>query len=153
MNSVFLKIDGVSGESKDAMHQGWIDADTWSWGTQHNDTQAGPGKSHFSNLVVHCRVDKATAGLLLYSANGTKRRKVEISACKAGDGQQEYYRITLENVMITDVGLRDNGMQADVTYEFQGDRVKFQYWEQADAGGKAAETRMGWDIKNSSSCF
>ena len=29
----FLKIDGVDGESKDPAHRGWLDVESWSWGT------------------------------------------------------------------------------------------------------------------------
>ncbi|WP_354292709.1 type VI secretion system tube protein Hcp [Paramixta manurensis] len=90
---------------------------------------------------------------MLYSANGNKIKKVEISACKAGGSQQEYYRITLENVIIMEVTLRESSPETEVAYEFQADRVKFQYWEQSETGGKGAETRMGWDIKNSTSYF
>ena len=62
----------------------------------------------------------------------------------------ESCRITLENVTVTDVNLDD---VAEAAYEFQVDKVKFQYWEQAASGIKGAESRMGWDIKNSTSCF
>ncbi|QKJ88974.1 Hcp1 family type VI secretion system effector [Paramixta manurensis] len=72
MNNVFLKMAGVTGESKDAAHEGWTDAVTYTWGSRRDDNGSGPGKTSFTNLVVHCRVDKATPGALLYSANGNK---------------------------------------------------------------------------------
>lgn len=68
-------------------------------------------------------------------------------------GTWEYYRITLENVVIVEVLLRDHGAATDIEYEFEAEKVKFQYWEQGGMGGKGAETRMGWDIKNSTSYF
>ncbi|QKJ88975.1 hypothetical protein PMPD1_4068 [Paramixta manurensis] len=52
-----------------------------------------------------------------------------------------------------EVTLRESSPETEVAYEFQADRVKFQYWEQSETGGKGAETRMGWDIKNSTSYF
>lgn len=153
MNNIFFKIDGITGESKDSTHQGWTDVDAYSWGTRRNGDGIGPGKTNYHNLTVHCQVDKATAGALLFSSNGNKIKSVTISACKAGGTQIEYYRITLENVIIMEVLLRDNGSITDVEYEFQADKVKFQYWEQGSIGIKGAESRMGWDIRNSTSYF
>ncbi|QFS62476.1 Hcp1 family type VI secretion system effector [Pantoea dispersa] len=146
-------IDGINGESQDSSHQGWTDANSYSWGVRRNGEGVGPGKTNYHNLTVHCQVDKTTAPALLYASNGNKIRKVELSACKAGGEQVEYYRVTLEGVIISEVLLRDMGMSTDVEYEFQADKVKFQYWEQSASGIKAAESRMGWDIKNSQSCF
>jgi type VI secretion system secreted protein Hcp len=38
-------------------------------------------------------------------------------------------------------------------YAFQAETVKVQYWEQSASGGKGAEARAGWDIKNNTSAF
>jgi len=153
MNSVFLKIDGIMGESKDSQHQGWTDVDSYSWGGTRNGEGSGAGMSRYRHLTVHSQVDKSTAATLLYASNGNRIKKVELSACKAGGGQMEYYRITLESVIVMEVLLSENGSVTDVEYEFQADKVKFQYWEQGMVGGRGAETRMGWDIKDSTSCF
>lgn len=153
MNNIFIKVDGIAGESKDSAHQGWMDVNAYSWGASRG---VGPGDVamvNYRNLVVHCSVDKGTPAMLLRASNGNKIKTVELSACKAGGTQIEYYRVTLENVLIIEVLLRDNGATTDVEYEFQADKVKFQYWEQSGLGGKSAESRMGWDIKNSLSFF
>ncbi|MGD8106457.1 Hcp family type VI secretion system effector [Pantoea sp. FN0302] len=149
MESIFLKIDGISGEAKDAAHQGWIDVKSYSWGVRRNEGR-GPGKACYRNLAAHCYIDKATSGALLFASNGNLIKKVQLSLCKAGDGMIESCRVTLENVIISEVNFENINR---VMYEFQADKVKFQYWEQTAAGIKGAESRMGWDIKNSSSCF
>ncbi|MDF7660374.1 type VI secretion system tube protein Hcp [Erwiniaceae bacterium L1_54_6] len=153
MNNVFLKIDGLMGESKDSAHQDWIDVGTYSWGVRRKGDTPGSGATNYHHLTVHCQADKATAGALMYASNGNKVKKVEISTCKAGGSQMEYYRITLESVIIIEVLLNESGSMTDVEYEFQADRVKFQYWEQCASGVKGAETRMGWNIKESASYF
>ncbi|KOC91085.1 Hcp family type VI secretion system effector [Winslowiella iniecta] len=153
MNNIFLKIDGVKGESKNSLYPGWIDVEAYAWGTKRNGGGSGTGVANYHNLSVHCVVDKATASALLFSSNGKNVKTVELSACKASDGQMEFYRITLENAIIMEVILRDSGTTTDVEYEFQADKVKFQHWGQDAIGGKGAETRMGWDIKNSTSYF
>lgn len=149
MESLFLKIDGVSGESKDAAHQGWIDVKSYSWGVRRNEGM-GPGKARYRNLTINAYIDKATPAALLFASNGNSIKKVQLSLCKAGNGMIESCRMTLENVIIAEVLLE--GVH-QVIYVFQADKVKFQYWEQTAAGLTGAESRMGWDIKNSSSCF
>ncbi len=153
MNSVFLKIDGVAGESKDSLHQGWTDVDSYSWGVSRRGEGTASGMAHYRHLTVHCQVDKSTAATILFASNGSKIRKVELSACKAGGSQMEYYRISLENVLVMEVLLNESGSLTEVEYEFQADKVKFQYWDQGAIGGRGAETRMGWNIKDSTSYF
>ncbi|MDE1185342.1 MAG: type VI secretion system tube protein Hcp [Pantoea sp.] len=151
MNSLFLKVEGVAGESKDASHPGWIDIKNYSWGAWRSGN--GPGMGNYRNLIVHTQIDKATPALILMTTNGKKIRKVEMSACKAGFNQAEYYRITLENVLVFEAQLRDDSHTTHVEYEFQADIVKIQYWEQTSAGIKGAETRSGWNIKENRSEF
>lgn len=151
MNSIFLRVEGIVGESKDTAHQKWLDVDTWSWGINRGIGSENASRSHYLNLSVHCKVDKATPAMMLKASAGNKIKTVELSACKSGGEQFEYYRITLENVLIAQVLLRDNGIVTNVDYELQADKVNFQYWEQTELGVKGAETRMAWDIKNASS--
>ncbi|MBN7124777.1 hypothetical protein BSU01_24215 [Erwinia billingiae] len=151
MNNLFLKVENVAGESRDAGHSGWTDIHSYQWGV--NRTEAGNKGANHLNLIVQAAIDKSTPSIFLFGSNGNKLRKVEVSACKAGGTAIEYYRITLENVFVAGVILNDSRDHASVQYEFHADSVKVQYWEQGAAGGKGAETRSGWDIKNNTSSF
>ena len=124
---MFLKVEGVTGESKDSNHTGWTDITSFSWGaSQPGNMSVGGGGG---------------AGKVL--------TKVELSVCKAGGQQVEYSRITLEDVLVTSVQYTgaDNGDTVGVTYAFQAAKVKQQYWEQTTSGGKGAESSAGWNIK------
>ena len=35
---MFLKVEGVTGESKDSNHTGWTDITSFSWGASGNDS-------------------------------------------------------------------------------------------------------------------
>lgn len=147
----FLKVENVTGESRDAAHLGWTDIHSYHWGV--NRSESGNGGANHLNLIVQAPIDKSTPTIFLNASNGNKLRKVELSACKAGGTAIEYYRITLESVFMAGVILNDNGDASTVQYEFQADAVKMQYWEQAATGGKGAETRFGWNIKSNASSF
>ncbi|MDR2153894.1 MAG: type VI secretion system tube protein Hcp [Burkholderiaceae bacterium] len=151
---MFMKIEGVSGESKDANHKDWTDIKSFEWGATQPGSMVsggggGVGKASLDDLSVEALLDKAAPAILKNCIAGKHLNKVEISACKAGGQQIEYTRITLEEVMITGVRyLSDPKIDAvRVLYSFQAAKVKQQYWEQTDKGGKGAETQVGWNIK------
>lgn len=151
---LFLKIDGINGESKDANHNGWINVDTFSWGASQPGNMAvggggGAGKVQYRDLTVHTKIDKSTPAIMRYVSSGKHIGKIEVSVCKAGGTQIEYCRITLEDVLVTNVGF--NGAASSellgLSYQFQSAKVKIQYWEQSSTGGKGPESSSGWNIK------
>ena len=151
---IFMRIDGITGESKDAHHKNWIDVHNFTWGASQPNTLTtggggGAGKVNFQDLKVTAAIDKAAPTILKHSAIGRHIPKLEISVCKAGGEQIEYSRITLDDVMVTGVefdGSKNNEVLW-VTYSFQAVKIKTQYWEQIERGGKGPETQMGYDIK------
>lgn len=151
---MYMRVDGVTGESKDANHKGWIDIQSYSWGAAQPGSMStgsggGIGKVSFNDLMVETFMDKAAPAVLKYCANGRHLPKVEISVCKAGGTQIEYLRITLSEVLVTSVLQgADKGSEAvKVSYAFQAAKVRKQYWEQTDQGTKGGESILGWDIK------
>ncbi|WP_034948179.1 Hcp family type VI secretion system effector [Erwinia oleae] len=151
---MFLKVDGVTGESKDSNHNGWTDITSFSWGaTQPGNMNVGggggAGKVNFNDLRIEALIDKSTTALLKFCSSGKHIAKVEVSVCKAGGAQIEYARVTLEDVLVTSMNYNrtDNGDTLTMTYTFQASKVKQQYWEQSSSGGKGPESSAGWNIK------
>lgn len=151
---MFMKVDGASGESKDSNHTGWTDIVSFSWGASQPGNMGvggggGTGKVCFNDLHVKALIDKSTPALLKHCATGKHLPKVELSVCKAGSGQMEYAKITLEDVLVTNVQYTgaDDSDTVGILYAFQAAKVKQQYWEQTVQGGKGAESCSGWDIK------
>lgn len=151
---LFLKIEGITGESQDSNHQEWINIDSFTWGASLPGNMSvggggGVGKVQYRDLTVLTHMDKATPALMKYVSNGKHISKVELSTCKAGGSQIEYCRITLEDVLVTNVlfnGTTHSELLA-LSYQFQASKVKIQYWQQSSSGGKGAESQSGWDIK------
>lgn len=156
---LFLKIEGIAGESQDANHKGWLNIDSFTWGASQPGNMGvggggGAGKVQYHDLTVQGSIDKACPAIMRYVSNGKHISKVELSVCKAGGNQIEYCRITLEEVLITHVTFNGahHGAVLGMSYQFQAARVKTQYWEQTDTGRKGAETQSGWDIKGNKEC-
>ncbi len=110
------------------------------------------GKASFNDLVVAAYMDKGAPAIIKNCANGKHLSTVEISACKTGGTQVEFMRVTLQEVLVTSAQVAgiDPGDVADrlmMHYGFQAAKVKKQYWQQNDNGGKGAEVTVGWNIK------
>lgn len=151
---MFMKVEGASGESKDSNHTGWTDIDSFTWGaiqphSMSSGGGAGVGKVAFQDLNVVAKMDKCYPAVLKHCATGKHLGKVEISLCKAGGSQIEYGKIELTDVLVTSVIVSgtSSGESTVVNYSFQAAKIKTQYWEQTNQGGKGAESQMGFDIK------
>jgi type VI secretion system secreted protein Hcp len=151
--ALFMKVDGAPGESKNSKHVDWVDLHSFGWGANQQSTMhvgggGGAGKVSFVDLTCVASVDKAYPALLIKCASGEHIPKVQIAASKAGGDEVEYYKITLEDVIVTSVTV--SGAQADevlVTYSFQAAKVKSEYSVQDDKGTKGATSEFGWNIK------
>ena len=151
---MFMRVEGANGESKDSNHKDWTDIKSFAWGaTQPGNMVSGGGggvgKASFNDLQVIARIDKAAPSVMKNCASGKHLSKVEVSLCKAGGSQIEYTRVTLEEVLVTSVQYtaEQSGDAVLVQFAFQAAKVKQQYWEQTDKGGKGAETVLAWNIK------
>lgn len=151
---MYMRVDGVQGESKDSNHRHWTNIQSYAWGATQPGNMAtgsggGVGKASFSDLHVVAVIDKAAPAVLKYCANGRHLPQVEISVCKAGGTQIEYLRITLSEVLVTSVqqGASKDSDAVSVDYAFQAANVKKQYWEQTDQGTKGSESVLAWNIK------
>lgn len=61
--AMFMKVDGVTGESADAQHKGWTDIQSFTWGASQPGAMASgsggnAGKASFNDLVVAAYMDK-----------------------------------------------------------------------------------------------
>jgi type VI secretion system secreted protein Hcp len=151
---MYLKVDGINGESTDANHKNWIDVLSFSWVAQQQGNMSvggggGTGKVVFQDLQVYALIDKATPAILGYCSAGKHVTKIELSACKAGGSQVEYVNIALEDVLVTSTQFTgvDSNDGINILYTFQASKVQVKYYEQSGQGGKGAESSTGWDIK------
>ncbi len=151
---LYLKVDGVTGESMDANHKGWIDIVSFVWGGSQSGSMSsggggGAGKVSFSDLQVITNMDKASSTLMSYCSSGKHVPEVKLSMCKAGGLQIEYSTIVLNDVIVTSVQFTGSGTneQVGIAYAFQSSKIEHHYWLQMKDGGKGPESQMGWSVK------
>jgi type VI secretion system secreted protein Hcp len=151
--ALYLKVEGAPGESKDDKHKEWVDLDSFHWGVVQPHSAGtggglGAGRASFHDLTVVASIDKANAAILGKCAKGDHLGKISISAAKAGGDQQEYYKVDLEDVLVTAVDVNGaHGAEIKVSYSFQGSKLKSTYKEQTAKGSLGPGVDFGWDIK------
>jgi type VI secretion system secreted protein Hcp len=152
---IFMKLDGIDGESKDNSHKGEHDVLAWSWGmsqsgSAHVGGGAGAGKVNVQDLSFTKYIDKGSPDLMLNCCNGKHIPKATLVVRKAGgDSPLEYLKVTMEEVLVSSVSTGGSGgedrLTENVTLNFA--RVKVDYKEQTEKGAVGATPKMGWDIE------
>jgi len=150
---MFLKLDGIKGESKDAKHKDEIHIESFSWGMTQTGAHAtggggGAGKVSVHDISITKFVDKATAALMLHCCNGKHIPNGLVTVRKAGDKPLEYLKIKLIDIMVSGYQTAGHGsdlLTENVTLNFAKFQVEYQEQKPDGSGQPAGE--MGWDIK------
>lgn len=151
---IFLKIDGIKGESKDAKHKDSIEVLSWSWGVSQPGSMStggggGTGKASFSDLTVMHTMDAASPNLALFSAGGKHIPTVTLTQRKAGEDQQDFLIIKMSDVIISSVqdSGSDGGGLPTESFSLNYAKIEGEYKPQNEKGGLEAGIKWGWDLK------
>ncbi len=150
-----LEIDGIKGESTDKKLEGHIDIDSFSWGVSNAGSHAvgaggGAAKASFQDIHFTAQVSKASPNIALSCANGKHIKKAVLHVRKQGETQQEYYTITLEDLLVSSYQSGDaaggNSIPTD-QFSLNFAKVKYEYKPQKKDGTLDAPVTMTWDLK------
>jgi type VI secretion system secreted protein Hcp len=151
---IFLKIDGIDGESPDASHKNEIEVASWSWqvsqqSSMHAGSGGGAGKATVDDLSFFHSVDRASPNLMKYCLTGKHIDQAVLTVRKAGGNPLEYLKITMSDVLVTQVSPAgsnsDNGIREQVRLSFA--KVKQEYVVQNAQGGSGGAVTASYDIK------
>src|SRR6266566_2067063 len=150
---LFLKIDGIQGESRDAKHKGEIDLESFSWGeTASTGAQAGggggAGKVHMEDLHVVMKLNKASPLLFLACATGQHLKQAILTARKAGKAQLEFLVFKFTDLLVSSYqtgGSADLEPTDHVSFNFS--RIELEYRPQKPDGSLDTPVKSGWDVK------
>ena len=157
-HEIFIKIEGIDGESKQAAHKGWIDVLNFGYSvTQsvslHTGGGGGVGRADFAPLTFTHYLDKSSPNLLTYCAAGKHIPTVTISVCKVGDGSQEFAKIVLSGVIIASVapgGASGAGTTETVGLSYA--KIETAVKEQKADGSMGAAIHGNWNVKENVRC-
>ncbi|KRA53078.1 Hcp family type VI secretion system effector [Devosia sp. Root635] len=150
---MFLKIDPIKGESKDAKYKDLIDVLAFSWGASNSASFAsggggGTGKVNVQDLSLTKYQDKASPLLFLGCAQGTHYKTAEMVVRKAGDKPLDYLKIKLTDVLISSLSnggsLGEDRLTENVTLAYG--KIEIEYTPQKQDGSGDAVVKAGWSI-------
>ncbi|WP_256645128.1 Hcp family type VI secretion system effector [Thermomonas paludicola] len=150
-SDIFLKIDGIDGESADSKHKGEIDVLAWSFGASNSGSMAyggggGTGKVAFQDMTITKRIDKSSPKLLEHCANGKHIKKAVLIARKQGGAQMDYVKVTLSDLLVSSISLAGSGDDSE-TISLNFGHIEYIYTAQKSDGSKEGDTGMKWNIK------
>jgi type VI secretion system secreted protein Hcp len=153
---LFLKIDGIPGESVDKAHKDEIELESFSWGETNSGAPqpggggGGAGKVQIQDLHVVALVNKASPTLMLACATGKHLKQAVLTARKAGKGQQEFLVFKFSDVLVSSyqIGGSSHGDQLptdQVSFNFA--KIEMEFRPQKADGTLDAGVKAGWDVK------
>lgn len=153
---VFLKLDGIAGESTHKDFPGWIELYDFGWGARNTGNSAtgggaGAGKSQPTNVVFTAQTSKATPLMLKSTVSGKHISTGQVVMTRGGAKEQTIQFIKLD---LTDVGL--DFLKVDMLAEglptdrgsLTFSRVKFAYYPQSADGGLSDPVIVEWDTRS-----
>lgn len=89
MADMFVKIDGISGESQDEFHRGELEVTGWHWKMEQQSAMmsgagGGVGKATINDLEFLHHIDRASPNLMRYCLTGRHIPQVVLTTRKAG---------------------------------------------------------------------
>jgi type VI secretion system secreted protein Hcp len=151
--SIFLKIDGITGEATATGHAGEIMLQSFTWGSAAGTatTGAGAGKISFQNVTVTKVVDKASP-LLFHALASGQRVPQCIVTIEQGDKLKQTIALTLSTCLIESISevfeAAAPAPQETIVISFA--KVQLQYTPQSPTGSAETPITAGWDITTNS---
>jgi len=160
MQNMYIKIDGIEGESASKQADKQIEVITWQHGITmpiaagHNSNVAGKhGRCDHRDLTITKYMDKTSPTINLYCSGGNNIKSAVLTvwqADKADADPIEFYKIELEDCIITSISTSAGGTDLPMeTVTIHYNKIKWTYATHSrDApGGKKGNVSTGWDLE------
>lgn len=152
---IFIKIDGIEGESPDDSHKNEIQVLSFQWkvlqeSAMHAGSGGGAGKATVEDLEFEHYVDRSSPNLMKYCLTGKHVAEARLTVRKAGGIPLEYLKLVFSDVIVTAVmpfGAQDDEMRIREKVRLSFSKIRQEYAVQNAQGGSAGAVIAGYDIK------
>jgi type VI secretion system secreted protein Hcp len=151
----FLKLDGIDGETKQKGHEKEIEVASWHFGATNHGTFAassggGAGKVSMQDFHFAMYINKASPKLLQACATGQHIKSAKLTCRKAGETQQEYYKVNFTDLLVSSYQINGGSHGTDLPMEqisLNFAKIEIEYAEQGADGKLGAAIKAGYDLK------
>jgi type VI secretion system secreted protein Hcp len=147
---MFLKLDGIDGESRDQDHKNEIDIFAYSWEVS-NSGSAGPARktaTRVKDVAVAMTANKASVAIAQACATARNIPTAVITVRKAGDKPLEFLVIKLTDVYVTRfawTGQQKDGLPEEAV-ELSFAKIEQTYKPQNPDGSAGAAVTKSYDV-------
>jgi type VI secretion system Hcp family effector len=155
---MYMKIDGIDGESTDGDHQKWFEITSYSFSanqpaaaTRSTAGAATVERVYLSDFTVTKSMDIGSPDITLYCCQGKAIKTITISCFRAdtvGEKPVEYMKYVLSDSIVTNYSV--SGGVGDIPSEsisFNYAKITWNYLPQKEGGGaKEGNKESGWDL-------
>ena len=149
---IFMRIDGIEGDSNAADFKNWFELTSFSWGESNSGGSAsggggGAGKVTFQDFHFMKRTGKGSPAIMLHCANGKHIPAVQIVITVPRGRREVYLKYTLSDVLITSYAPEgDQGSYPSESISLAFGRFAYDQAVQAGDGSVRYESAF-WDLK------
>lgn len=149
---MFLKIEGIEGESKDDKMKGQIHIESFSFGVEQVGTSdsgggLGAGKAKFEDFEFTMPTQKASPKIYAACAAGKHIKSAVLSIRKAGGKQDVFLKHTFSDLLISSFRTANGEPQPIDTVKFNFVKLQTEYKEQKTDGSLGGAVTAGYDLK------
>ena len=149
---MFLKLEGIDGESKDEKKQNQIEIASFSFGGTNNGsfytaTGGGVGKVNLQDVHFTKQIDKSSPNLFGILTSGKHIDKATITVRKAGGDPKDYLIVTLTPCLVSSYNISgsDGGGMPQESFSLNYDKIEFEYKTQDDKGNLGASIKKSYE--------
>jgi type VI secretion system secreted protein Hcp len=154
IGDMFLKLEGIQGESADSKKSGQIEIESFSLGATNTGsfsmaTGGGTNKTSVQDVHFTKKIDKSSPNLFGGVTTGKHIDKAIITVRKAGgDEQKDYYTITLTPCLVSSYNIsgHNGGGMPTESFSLNFDKIVIEYKTQDDKGNLGASIPAGWQV-------
>ena len=152
---IFLKLDGIEGESTKSGAENYIEIFSFSNGASNPSsvafgTGSGAGKVDLSSLSLQKQLDKSSPMLFLNCCNGKHIATGNMIVREAtGDTTTKiYYQYDMTEVFVDSIswGGAAGGGKPSESLSLSAKSLKISYWSQGSDGTLTGPIQAGWDV-------
>jgi len=151
---MFLKIDGVDGESTDVRHKNEIAILSYAWGEAQpapaGGAGGGAGKIAMQDFHFSMAVNKASPKLFLCCANGAHFKNAVLTLRRTGSSPIEFLKWRFTDVLVTSYQTASdisNGALPMDQVSLSFGKIEVEYIPVKPDGTPDTPVKAGWDRK------
>lgn len=156
---IFLKIDGIDGESTDDKHKNEIAILSYAWGEEAQTTPpggaggagGGAGKLVMRDFHFSMLVSSASPKLFLACAKGEHFRNAVLAVRRAESSAAEFLKWQFTDVLISSYQTSGDGATGTLPVDHASlkfSRIELEYSPVKPDGTPGTPVKAGWDLKS-----